>query len=79
MTRQKKLPVSEGKQYVMNEEWHCKHPQYKRNVRKSTTMTYGNSERGNFLPHSIYSQTSLNRVSLIRMPHNPNTLPGNLF
>ena len=27
----------------------------------------------------IYSQTSLIRASLIRMPHNPNTLPGNLF
>ena len=26
-----------------------------------------------------YSQTSLIRDSLIRMPHNPNTLPGNLF
>ena len=26
-----------------------------------------------------YSQTSLIRASLIRMPHNPNTLPGNLF
>ena len=25
------------------------------------------------------SQTSLIRASLIRMPHNPNTLPGNLF
>ena len=26
-----------------------------------------------------YSQTSLIRASLIRMPHNPNTVPGNLF
>ena len=26
-----------------------------------------------------YSQTSLIRASLIRIPHNPNTLPGNLF
>ena len=28
---------------------------------------------------SLYRQTSLIRVSLTRMPHNPNTLPGNLF
>ena len=27
----------------------------------------------------IYSQTSLIHASLIRLPHNPNTLPGNLF
>ena len=27
----------------------------------------------------IYSQTSLIRASLIRVPHNPTTLPGNLF
>ena len=26
-----------------------------------------------------YSQTSLFRASLIRMPHNPNTVPGSLF
>ena len=32
-----------------------------------------------FIPLSIYSQTSLLRPSLIRMPHNPNTLPGNLL
>ena len=28
---------------------------------------------------TCYSQTSLIRASLIIMPHNPNTLPGNLF
>ena len=27
----------------------------------------------------VYNQTSLTRASLIRMPHNPNTIPGNLF
>ena len=29
------------------------------------------------LSSSMYSQTSLIRASLIRMPHNPNTVPGN--
>ena len=29
-------------------------------------------------PNNIYSQTSLIRGFLIRMPDNPNTIPGNL-
>ena len=30
-------------------------------------------------PHTVDIQTSLIRASLIHMPHNPNTVPGNRF
>ena len=40
------------------------------------TIIYCNTLFSYYIP---YSQTSLIRASLIRMPHNPSTVPGKLF
>ena len=37
------------------------------------------SPMGKETDDQVYSQTSLIRASLIRMPHNPNTLRGNFL